>query len=130
MKCAQFMSDRPDDWQKIGQKKGQMKGPDMDLLTDVLNTLELKGWLSSRRELTSPWRYRGTLSTHTRSGSAELEQQPNLRSCMQISQRFGKRPTPAVERTDIALSCGAAAHLLSVAATRGRFMKLSSSSLH
>ena len=29
----------------------------MDVLTDVLNTLELKGWLSSRRELTPPWRY-------------------------------------------------------------------------
>ena len=29
----------------------------MDVLTDVLNMLELKGWLSSRRELTPPWRY-------------------------------------------------------------------------
>lgn len=29
----------------------------MDMLTDALNTLELKGWLSSRRELASPWRY-------------------------------------------------------------------------
>ncbi len=29
----------------------------MDVLTDVLNTLELKGWLSSRRELVAPWRY-------------------------------------------------------------------------
>jgi AraC-like DNA-binding protein len=29
----------------------------MDVLTDVLNTLELKGWLSSRRELLPPWRY-------------------------------------------------------------------------
>ena len=29
----------------------------MDVLTDVLNTLELKGWLSSRRELAPPWRY-------------------------------------------------------------------------
>lgn len=29
----------------------------MDILTDVLNTLELKGWLSSRRELKPPWRY-------------------------------------------------------------------------
>jgi AraC-like DNA-binding protein len=29
----------------------------MDVLTDVLNTLELQGWLSSRRELASPWRY-------------------------------------------------------------------------
>ncbi len=29
----------------------------MDVLTDVLNTLELKGWLSSRRELASRWRY-------------------------------------------------------------------------
>jgi len=29
----------------------------MDVLTDVLNTLELKGWLTSRRELISPWRY-------------------------------------------------------------------------
>lgn len=29
----------------------------MDVLTDVLNMLELKGWLSSRRELVPPWRY-------------------------------------------------------------------------
>ena len=29
----------------------------MDVLTDVLNTLEVKGWLSSRRELAPPWRY-------------------------------------------------------------------------
>ncbi|MEP7188234.1 MAG: cupin domain-containing protein, partial [Roseiflexaceae bacterium] len=29
----------------------------MDVLTDVLNTFELKGWLSSRRELAPPWRY-------------------------------------------------------------------------
>src|SRR5919106_822536 len=29
----------------------------MDVLTDVLNTLELKGWLSSRRELAPYWRY-------------------------------------------------------------------------
>lgn len=29
----------------------------MDVLTDVLNTFELKGWLSSRRELLPPWRY-------------------------------------------------------------------------
>lgn len=29
----------------------------MDILTDVLNTLEVKGWLSSRRELAAPWRY-------------------------------------------------------------------------
>lgn len=29
----------------------------MDVLTDVFNTLELKGWLSSRRELAPPWRY-------------------------------------------------------------------------
>src|SRR5689334_6228619 len=29
----------------------------MDILTDVLHTLELKGWLSSRRELIGPWRY-------------------------------------------------------------------------
>lgn len=29
----------------------------MDVLTDVLNTLELKGWLSSRQELLPPWRY-------------------------------------------------------------------------
>jgi AraC-like DNA-binding protein len=29
----------------------------MDVLTEVLNTFELKGWLSSRRELTHPWRY-------------------------------------------------------------------------
>lgn len=35
----------------------------MDVLTDVLNTLELKGWLSSRRELTPPWRYDFAAST-------------------------------------------------------------------
>lgn len=29
----------------------------MEVLTDVLTTLDLKGWLSSRRELISPWRY-------------------------------------------------------------------------
>ena len=29
----------------------------MDVLTDVLNALELKGWLSSRRDLVAPWRY-------------------------------------------------------------------------
>jgi AraC-like DNA-binding protein len=29
----------------------------MDVLTDVLSSLELKGWLSSRRELAPPWRY-------------------------------------------------------------------------
>src|ERR1041385_8661938 len=29
----------------------------MDVLTDVLNTLELNGWLSSRRKLAPPWRY-------------------------------------------------------------------------
>lgn len=29
----------------------------MDVLADVLNTFELKGWLSSRRELAPPWRY-------------------------------------------------------------------------
>ena len=29
----------------------------MDALTDVLSALELKGWLSSRRELAGPWRY-------------------------------------------------------------------------
>jgi AraC-like DNA-binding protein len=29
----------------------------MDLLTDVLTRLELKGWLSSRRQLVPPWRY-------------------------------------------------------------------------
>ena len=29
----------------------------MDVLTDVLTTLELKGWLSSRRELAPRWRY-------------------------------------------------------------------------
>jgi AraC-like DNA-binding protein len=29
----------------------------MDVLADVLNTLELKGWLSSRREVETPWRY-------------------------------------------------------------------------
>ena len=34
-----------------------MKGFSLDVLTDVLNTLELKGWLSSRRELAPPWRY-------------------------------------------------------------------------
>ncbi|MEO8607859.1 MAG: AraC family transcriptional regulator [Chloroflexota bacterium] len=39
------MSDRPD-WSRV-----------MDVLTDVLNTFELKGWLSSRRELAPRWRY-------------------------------------------------------------------------
>jgi hypothetical protein len=29
----------------------------MDVLTDVLTALELKGWISARRELTPPWRY-------------------------------------------------------------------------
>src|SRR5262245_47075220 len=29
----------------------------MNVLTDVLNTLELKGWLSLRQELAPPWRY-------------------------------------------------------------------------
>lgn len=29
----------------------------MDVLTDVLNMLELKGWLSSRQQLSPPWRY-------------------------------------------------------------------------
>src|SRR3954466_5501184 len=29
----------------------------MDVLTDVLNALELKGWISKRNELTPPWRY-------------------------------------------------------------------------
>ena len=29
----------------------------MDVLTDVLNALELKGWISARRELAPPWRY-------------------------------------------------------------------------
>lgn len=29
----------------------------MDVLTDVLNALELKGWISSSRELIPPWRY-------------------------------------------------------------------------
>ncbi|GLV54255.1 AraC family transcriptional regulator [Dictyobacter sp. S3.2.2.5] len=29
----------------------------MDVLTDVLNTLELKGWISARRILIPPWRY-------------------------------------------------------------------------
>lgn len=29
----------------------------MDVLTDVLTMVELKGWLSSRRELVPPWRY-------------------------------------------------------------------------
>jgi len=29
----------------------------MDVLIDILNTFELKGWLSSRRELVPPWRY-------------------------------------------------------------------------
>jgi AraC-like DNA-binding protein len=29
----------------------------MDVLTDLLNTFEVKGWLSSRRELAPPWRY-------------------------------------------------------------------------
>src|SRR5260221_5676089 len=29
----------------------------MDVLTDALNALELKGWISARRELAPPWRY-------------------------------------------------------------------------
>jgi AraC-like DNA-binding protein len=29
----------------------------VDVLTDVLNTLELKGWLCSRTEVASPWRF-------------------------------------------------------------------------
>ncbi|GHO96167.1 AraC family transcriptional regulator [Reticulibacter mediterranei] len=29
----------------------------MDVLTDVLNSLDLKGWLSSRTETTTPWRF-------------------------------------------------------------------------
>jgi AraC-like DNA-binding protein len=29
----------------------------MDVLTDALNALELKGWISARNELTPPWRY-------------------------------------------------------------------------
>ena len=29
----------------------------MDVLTDVLNALELKGWISKRNELAPPWRY-------------------------------------------------------------------------
>src|SRR6266852_3125500 len=29
----------------------------MDVLTDVLNTLELKGWLYSRTEMALPWRF-------------------------------------------------------------------------
>jgi AraC-like DNA-binding protein len=33
------------------------EGSTLDNLNDVLNTLELKGWLSSRQELLSPWRY-------------------------------------------------------------------------
>jgi AraC-like DNA-binding protein len=50
----------------------------MDVLTDVLNLLELKGWLSSRRELVPPWRYdfavsRDSLFHVVRSGSAYLQ---------------------------------------------------------
>lgn len=50
----------------------------MDILTDVLNTLELKGWLSSRRELVPPWRYdfavsRDSMFHIVRSGSAYLQ---------------------------------------------------------
>jgi AraC-like DNA-binding protein len=29
----------------------------MDVLTDALNALELKGWIAARNELTPPWRY-------------------------------------------------------------------------
>lgn len=29
----------------------------MDILTDVLNTLELRGWLCSRTEIAAPWRF-------------------------------------------------------------------------
>lgn len=50
----------------------------MDVLTDVLNTLELKGWLSSRLELIPPWRYNFAESKDSmfhvfRSGGAYLE---------------------------------------------------------
>ena len=34
-----------------------MRGSDVDILTDVLDALEVNGWLSSRRELVPPWRY-------------------------------------------------------------------------
>ena len=29
----------------------------MDVLTDVLDALQLKGWIASRRALVPPWRY-------------------------------------------------------------------------
>ena len=50
----------------------------MDILTDVLNIMELKGWLSSRRELVPPWRYDFAISRDSmfhviRSGSAYLQ---------------------------------------------------------
>ncbi len=50
----------------------------MDVLTDVLNTLELKGWLSSRRELVPSWRYEFAASPDSpfhviRAGSAYLQ---------------------------------------------------------
>lgn len=55
-----------------------LKRDGMDILTDVLNTLELKGWLSSRRELVPPWRYNFAVSQDSmfhvvRSGSAYLQ---------------------------------------------------------
>src|SRR5690349_21841892 len=57
----------------------------MDVLTDVLNTFELKGWLSSRRELASPWRYDFAASKDTMfhvlsKGGAylEIEGEPEL----------------------------------------------------
>jgi AraC-like DNA-binding protein len=34
----------------------------MDVLTDVLNSLNLKGWLSSRTETTTPWRFEFAVS--------------------------------------------------------------------
>ena len=34
----------------------------VDVLTDILNAVQLQGWLSSRRELKSPWRYEFALS--------------------------------------------------------------------
>jgi AraC-like DNA-binding protein len=42
--CCKSLSDR-------------LRGEVMDVLTDVLNTLELKGWISARRELVAPWCY-------------------------------------------------------------------------
>src|SRR5258708_37060002 len=66
--CLDSMSDRPD--LEIL----------MDVLTDVLNTLNLKGWLASRTEIATSWRFEYTPSQdiifhilHTGSGYLYVE---------------------------------------------------------